>query len=152
MTASPAFTRPGYGSGTTVSIPTENAVERISRTFEAHATENSLDRHGFTCAFARLVGSVPSRLEVAHVFGSREGGEVEKRVPRETFERYMAQRLEAETDEAIRITRAGAGQRRSARSTAQRRVRHAGRRTGGVSSRGGGNHRARGGGGGVRGG
>ena len=98
MTASPAFTRPGYGSGTTVSIPTENAVERISRTFEAHATENSLDRHGFTCAFARLVGSVPSRLEVAHVFGSREGGEEPKRVPRETFERYMAQRLEAETD------------------------------------------------------
>ena len=98
MTASPAFTRPGYGSGTTASIPTENAVERISRTFEAHATENSLDRHGFTCAFARLVGSVPSRLEVAHVFGSREGGGEEKRVPRETFERYMAQRLEAETD------------------------------------------------------
>ena len=94
MTASPAFTRPS-------TIPTENADERISRTFEAHATEkNYLDRHGFRCAFARLVGSVPSSLEVAHVFGSGEGGEEEQRVPRETFERYMASRLSAETDDS----------------------------------------------------
>ena len=99
MTASPAFTRPVPSSGSST-FPTENADERISRTFEAYATENSLDRHGFRCAFARLVGSVPSRLEVAHVFGSREDGEEEKGVPCEIFERYMSQRLAPEVGDS----------------------------------------------------
>jgi Ca2+-binding EF-hand superfamily protein len=119
MTAAPAFTRPvpGCGSGPTT-IPTENVLERISRTFEAHAVENSLDRHGFKCAFARLVGSVPSRLEVAHVFGSREGGEEERSVPREIFERYMASRIEESDSYYSRRSRADAAFRAFDRSNA----------------------------------
>jgi len=68
--------------------------ERIARTFHTHDTDATgfLDRHGFKCAFASLVGSVPSKLEVEHVF------ERNARLGLEVFAGYLERRLANENE------------------------------------------------------